>query len=427
MSQNNSVEILLEPVFLKKGVNGYDSTGVLRYKSNGLYFHGVRPDEKEAKKGCGSFWGYGWDIENHEPAPGSTLRKLHKKKWDFHIQEWEFPSKEFPTDCNNFCSNCSDGKVNRKSIQFTCLGHTEEEVCPSKVQKFITRPLKNGTSRKCLSSWKRRVSRWTDSGAYYCEKMNIYVQPYKVESNDVPEKEDGSQLTIAQILERRMHNYINNVENTSPLAQKKNDWDLLREKTASGCFDIPSENSTKPISSSDTNVSNSDTDSSVSSSDNNATDSDSDYIPSESDYSPKSTRRGNKKKYKLHVLPPNCSVKRKSFTDREKVSIMHRQQYKCAGNCDQLLDIECMDIDHIVENQDLGHFDNNHYNLVALCCNCHRKKTNKMIKIRRKLAKKQTRVMAKKGIEVLKAKWGEKNQISMEFPIPSYLNISDQL
>ena len=91
MSQNNSVEILLEPVFLKKGVNGYDSTGVLRYKSNGLYFHGVRPDEKEAKKGCGSFWGYGWDIENHKPAPGSSLRKLHKKKWDFHIELITYP------------------------------------------------------------------------------------------------------------------------------------------------------------------------------------------------------------------------------------------------------------------------------------------------------------------------------------------------
>ena len=34
---------------------------------------------------------------------------------------------------------------------------------------------------------------------------------------------------------------------------------------------------------------------------------------------------------------------------------------------------------------------------------------------------------AKKGIEVRKAKWYEKNQFAIEFPVPSYLDISDQL
>ena len=370
MPQNNQVEILLEDLYLKEG-NHYNSTGKLRYRSNGLYYHGVRPDEKEAMtKGCGSFWGYG---RNNAPGCPPTI---HTKKWDFHIQEED--SLWTGNKSNNFCSNCSQVKLNPKSIKFRCMGHKEDEVCPSDVQKFITRPLKNVASRKCLAKKKKSVTKWENMGGYYCEKMNIYVLAYNIESKDVPEKEvvDDS-----------------------------------------------------PISSNDSHIAYSDTDSPISSSDNNVTDSDSDYIPSDEDCSPKSVSGEKEKRAGPKPFPPNCSdsSKRKSFTDREKFYIMHRQQYKCAGNCGQLLDIECTDIDHIVENQDLGYFDNNHYNLDALCCNCHRKKTNRMKKMRKKLKEHQIREKAKKGIEVLKAKWDEKNQISMEFPVPSYLNISDQL
>ena len=394
MPQHNQVEILLEPLYLKEGYQPhYNSAGKLRYKSNGLYYHGVRPDEEEAKtKGCGSFWGYG---RNNAPGCPPTI---HRKKWDFHIQE-EDPRFD-GNKCNNFCNNCSLVKENPKSEKYRCMGHKEEEVCPSNVPKFITRPLKNGTSRTCLAKKKKSVTKWENMGGYYCEKMNIYVQPYNVESKDVPEKDDGSQLTTGQILEKAPRHFNNNVEE-SPLGEKENN---------------------------DSNFADSDTDSPVSSCDNNATDSDSNYIPSE-DCSPKSVSGKEENRAGPKSLPPNCSYKRKTFTDREKINMMHRQQYKCGGNCDQLLDIECIDIDHIVEKQDLGYFDNNHYNLVALCCNCHRKKTNRMIKKRTKLkkAKVNAESEAKKGIEVRKAKWYEKNQFAIEFPVPSYLDISDQL
>ena len=50
-----------------------------------------------------------------------------------------------------------------------------------------------------------------------------------------------------------------------------------------------------------------------------------------------------------------------------------------------------------------------------------------MKKKRKKLKEDQIRENAEKGVEVRKAKWNEKNLISMEFPVPSYLDISDQL
>lgn len=210
MPQNNQVEILLEPLYLKKQGSGYDSTGVLRYKSNGLYYHGVRPDEKEAKKGCGSFWGYGWDDENCKPAPGSPPN-IKNKKWDFHIQEWCVWLDDHYTytgrECNNFCSNCSHVKDNPKSIQFRCMGHKKEEVEPS----LYARASYGLPGTKSRITREKKIQRWKEIGAYW-EWMDGFVLPYNVESKNVPEK-DGHNL------EKAPRDFNNNAEESSSLGE----------------------------------------------------------------------------------------------------------------------------------------------------------------------------------------------------------------
>ena len=86
--------------------------GVIRYKKDGKYYHGVGPKEEK----------YKWYRERDEVKLGSmfiyrnTSKKLpNPNKWDFHKD-------------TNFCTNCVcvEDNPRRSYLNYQCLGHPIE-------------------------------------------------------------------------------------------------------------------------------------------------------------------------------------------------------------------------------------------------------------------------------------------------------------
>lgn len=68
---------------------------------------------------------------------------------------------------------------------------------------------------------------------------------------------------------------------------------------------------------------------------------------------------------------PNSKTTKRSVSETKKKYVASNQQWKC-GHCHQVLD-HTFEVDHIVDLRYGG--DNNVQNLIALCRNCHGKKT----------------------------------------------------
>ena len=86
--------------------------GLLRYKKDGKYYHGVGPKEEKYKwyrEGNGTYFGHIYEYRN-------TTRKLH------HPNEWDFHKGV------TFCTNCVCHYDNprRGYIVYQCLGHPME-------------------------------------------------------------------------------------------------------------------------------------------------------------------------------------------------------------------------------------------------------------------------------------------------------------